>query len=136
MFLHFCRIPASAPVIKAHLACPRLRASSPNLSRWRRRRAQSRDEPQDFLEHLSRHGDLRHLEGHVAPVDDELRADLHELFPQAGQRPFLDAVRQRQRPQEVCKIVRERVKLKPDGVGGERAAGQSCPSNRAVALLD
>jgi hypothetical protein len=35
------------------------------------------------------------LEGHVAPVDDELRADLHELFPQAGQRPFLDAVRQR-----------------------------------------
>ena len=77
---------------------------------------------QDVLEPLSRHGDLRHLEGHVAPVDDELRADLHELFSQAGQRPVLDAIRQRQRAQEICKIVCERVKLKPDGVGGERAA--------------
>src|ERR1017187_5953968 len=73
-------------------------------------------------EQIARHGDLRHLEGRVAPVDDELRANLHELFPQASQRPFLDAVRQRQRPQEVCKLVREGVKLKPDGVGGERAA--------------
>jgi hypothetical protein len=29
-------------------------------------------------------GDLHHLEGHVAPVDDKLRANLHELFSHAG----------------------------------------------------
>jgi hypothetical protein len=36
-------------------------------------------------EQIARHGDLRHLEGHVAAVDDELRADLHELFSQTCQ---------------------------------------------------
>ena len=53
---------------------------------------------------------------------DKLRADLDQLFPQARQRPFLDAVRQRQRAQEVGEIVAERVELQPDGFGGERAA--------------
>jgi hypothetical protein len=87
-------------------------------------------------EQITRHRDLRHFEGHVAPVDDELRADLHEPFPQAGQRPFLDAVRQRQHPQEVCKIVRKRVELQPHGVGGERTALQPYPLRSVLAFLD
>jgi hypothetical protein len=58
-------------------------------------------------EQIARHGDLRHLEGHVAPVDKELRANLDELFPQAGQRPILDVVQQRQCAQKVRKIVLE-----------------------------
>ena len=35
----------------------------------------------------------------------DLGADLHELFPQASQRPLLDCLRQSQRPHEVCEIV-------------------------------
>ncbi len=69
-------------------------------------------------------------------MGDKLRADLHELFPQAGQRPFLHAVRQCQRPQEVCKIVPERVKLQPHGIGGERVARQPRPLRSVLAFLD
>jgi hypothetical protein len=36
-------------------------------------------------EQIARHGDFRHLEGHLAPVEDKLRADLHELFSQTCQ---------------------------------------------------
>ena len=56
----------------------------------------------------------------MAVVADDLRADLDRLFVQARR----------------SAIVGERIKLKPDGVGGQRAAGQPCPSNRAVAFLD
>jgi len=55
-------------------------------------------------------------------VANDLRADLDELFLQACQRPILDRLRRRQRAQEVAEIVSERVKLKTDGVGGERTA--------------
>jgi hypothetical protein len=55
-------------------------------------RSQPIDHLQNAPDQIARHGDLRHLEGHIAPVDDKLRADLYELFPQAGQRPFLNAV--------------------------------------------
>lgn len=34
---------------------------------------------QKAAEQIARHRDLRHLQGHVAPIDDKLRADLHEL---------------------------------------------------------
>ena len=55
----------------------------------RRRCPQPGDQRQDFLEHLPRHRDLGHLEGHVAAVADDLGADLDQLLPQAGQRPRL-----------------------------------------------
>ena len=73
-------------------------------------------------EHLPRYRDLGELEGHVAPMADDLRANLDQLFLQACQRPVLDLIGYRQRPHEVAQIVGERVKLKADGVGGEGAA--------------
>jgi hypothetical protein len=48
--------------------------------------AQSGDERQDFGEHLSRHRDLSHLEGDVAAVADDLRADLDQLLAQLPER--------------------------------------------------
>jgi hypothetical protein len=41
---------------------------------------------EDLGEHLSRHRNFGHLEGHVASMADNLRADLHRLLAQAGQR--------------------------------------------------
>jgi hypothetical protein len=52
-------------------------------------RPQFRDQPQDLLEHLPWDGDLGHLEGNIAAVADDLRADLDQLLLQAGQRPVL-----------------------------------------------
>ena len=62
------------------------------------------------------------MEDDVAAMAHDLGADLDELLPQAGQRPLLDRLRQSQRPHKVGEIVGQRMKLKPDGVGGERAA--------------
>ena len=90
--------------------------------RWRWLRPQFGDQPQDLGEQHPRNGDLGHLEGDIAAVADELRADLDQLLPQAGQRPLLDRLRRREGAQEVAEIVGERVKLKPDRVGGERPA--------------
>jgi hypothetical protein len=53
----------------------------------RGRRPQPGDQRQDFREHLPRYRDLGHLEGDVAPVADDLGADLDQLLAQAGQRP-------------------------------------------------
>ena len=84
-----------------------------------RRRPQFRDQPQDVGEQVSRNGDLGHLEGDIAAVADDLRADLDQLFLQARQRPVFDRLGRRQRAQEVAEIVGEGMKLEPDGVGGE-----------------
>src|SRR5580704_5823060 len=48
----------------------------------------------------------------------------------------LDRLRRHQRAQKITEIVGQRMKLKPDRIGGERTARQSCPSDRALALLD
>ena len=72
------------------------------LSCRRRRCAQSGDQPQDVAEPLSRHRDLGHLEHDLAPVADNLDADPDQLFP-------------------IAEVVGERMELKTDGVGGERA---------------
>ena len=101
-----------------------------------RRRPQFGDQPQDLGEQHPRHGDLGHLEGDIAAVADDLRADLDQLLLQAGQRPVLDRLGRRQRAQEVAEIVGERMKLKPHGVGGERPARQPRPPDRALALFD
>jgi len=55
-------------------------------------------------------------------VADDLRADLDQLLLQAGERPAFDRLGRRQRAQEIAEIVGERVKLKANGIGGERAA--------------
>lgn len=58
----------------------------------------------------------------MAPVTDDVRADLDQLLFKARQRPVRHRIRRRQRAQEIAKIVGERIKLETDGVGGERAA--------------
>ena len=72
------------------------------------------------MEHLPWDGDLRHLEGNIASVADHLRTDLDQLLLQARQRPVFDWLGRRQRAQEIAEIVGQRMKLEPDGVGGER----------------
>src|SRR5260221_10966204 len=91
---------------------------------------------QNLLEHLSWDGDLRHLEDDIASVAHHLRADLDQLLLQARQRPVLDRLRCRKRAEKVAKIVGERMKLEPHGVGRERPARQPCPLDRALAFLD
>ncbi len=49
------------------------------------------DQTQDYPEQFPRHRHLGHLERDVAAVADDLRADLDELLPEAGQRPMLHA---------------------------------------------
>ena len=85
--------------------------------RWWWLRPQFRDQSQNLLEHLPWDGDLRHLEGDITAVADELSANLDQLFLQARQRPVLDRLGSRQRAQDVAEIVGERVKLKSNGVG-------------------
>ncbi len=74
------------------------------------------------MEQFPRHRDLGHLEYDVASMAHDLGSNFDEFFPQAGQRPLLDRLRHSQRPHEVGEIVGQRMKLKPHGVGGERAA--------------
>ena len=78
---------------------------------------------QDVGEEVFRNGDLGHLECNVAIRADDLRADLDQLLPQAGQRPILDRLRRRQRAQEIAEIVGQRVKLKSNSVGRELSIG-------------
>ena len=80
------------------------------------------DQRQNFLEHLPRHRDLGHLECDVAAVAHDLGADLNQLLAQAGQRPRLRRLRNRQRPHEIAEIVGQGMKLKANRVGGEGSA--------------
>ncbi len=66
---------------------------------------------------MSRDSDLRHLEGDIAAVADNLGTDLDQLLLQASQRPVLDRLRCCQGAQEVAEVIGESVKLKPRGVG-------------------
>ena len=65
---------------------------------------------------------IGHLEGDVATVTDDLCADLDQLIFEARQRPIFDRLWRPERAEEVAEIVGERMELKADGVGGERAA--------------
>jgi hypothetical protein len=74
---------ADLVVIKTHLSRDfRWSTSEPNTSRRRRirRRPQLGDQPQYLGEQISRDSDLGHLEGNVAAVAHDLRADLDQLF--------------------------------------------------------
>ena len=83
---------------------------------------QSGNQPQDISEQSFRVGHLSHLEGDIATVANDLGTNLDQLLLQAGQRPVTDRLGCGQGAQEAAEIVGERVKLKADGVGGERAA--------------
>ena len=61
-----------------------------SVLRWSRSSSQPVDQPQYFLEQFSRHRDLGHLEDGIAGVAHDLGPDLHQLHPQAGQRPLRD----------------------------------------------
>ncbi len=73
----------------AHLFC---RATWIRLDRapsWRQGgRSQPIDEAEDFPEQLPWHRHLRQLEGDVSSLENHLRTDLHQLFPQRARRPF------------------------------------------------
>src|SRR5882757_5909140 len=84
---------------------------------WSRSWSQSVDEPQYFLEQFFRHRDLGHLEDGVAGVAHDLGPDLHQLLPQAGQRPLRNRLGQGQCPHEVGKIIGQRVQLKTHRIG-------------------
>ena len=111
------------PFIKAH-SSSHLSAPLPSwpLACWRRRRPQSGDQPQDVVEHLSRHRDLGHLEHDVATVADHLSADLDQLIPQTRQTPPLRCRWRRQGPHEVAEVVGQRMELKANRIGGEGTA--------------
>ena len=76
------------------------------------------------------------MEGDVAAVTDDLRANLDQLLAQAGQRSRLRGPRHRQRPHEIAKVVGKSVELKAHRVGGEGAARQAGPLDRVLAFLD
>ena len=79
-----------------------------------------RDHPQNVGEQIFRNGNLGHLERDVAAMADDLRANLDQLLLQGRKRPVLDRLWRRQRAQKITKIVGQRMKLKPNRVGGER----------------
>ncbi len=54
---------------------------------------------------------------------DHFRTDLHQLLPQRRERPVLDFLWQSMRPHEVGEIVGQGVKLEPNLVVAELAAG-------------
>ena len=128
IWLFFLASRHTPPVVMTH---PPLQ-----LLRWGWPWSQPIDQPQDFLEQFLRHRDLGRLEDDVAAMAHDLGADLHEFFPQAGQRPLFYRLRQSQRPHEVTEIVGQRMQLKPDGVGGEGAARQPRPLRSVLSFLD
>ncbi len=79
---------------------------------------------QDFPKQFLRHGNFGQLERGIPAMADNSGSDLHQLFPQRGQRPVLYLLWQGQCPHEVGKIVGQAVKLEPDGVVAELAARQ------------
>jgi len=66
---------------------------------------------------LSRDSNFGHLEGAIAPVADNLGADLDQFLLEAGQRPVVDRLGCCQGAQEVAEIVGQRMKLETNGVG-------------------
>ncbi len=95
-------------------------------------RSEPVDAAQDVGEQVTRNGDLGHLEDDVAPVAHDLRADLDELFPEAGQRPLLHGIGQSERAHEIAEVVGERMKLEPDGVVVKRPASTVSSPNLAL----
>src|ERR1700722_2269873 len=81
--------------------------------------------PRSAAKSPARDSDLGYLKCDVATVAHHLRTDLDQLLLQA-----------RQRAQETAEILGQRMKLEPDGVGGERPARQPRPLGRAFTFFD
>ena len=73
-------------------------------------------------EHLSAHRDLGHLEGDIAAMAHDLRADLDQSLAQAGQRPRLRRFWHRQGAHEITQVVGQRMELETHRIGGEGPA--------------
>jgi hypothetical protein len=102
----------------------------------RRRSIRRRIAANDRGEHGARHRHLGQLEDDIAAVAHDPGADLHELLARRGQWPLRHLVRQGERAQEVGQIVGERELLEPHRVVAVGAAGQACPTQRVLALLN
>jgi hypothetical protein len=87
-----------------------------------RRRPKFRDQPQDVGEQIPRDDDLRHIKRDIATVAHDFRADFDQLLFEARYRLILCRLGRRQGTQRIAEIGGERMKLKPNGVGGECAA--------------
>ena len=72
----------------------------------------------------------------VAAMAHQPGAGLYQPFVEAGERPALDLLGRRQRPQEVRQIVGKSVKAETSGVCREAHAGEPRPFERILALLD
>jgi hypothetical protein len=121
-----------SPVVLPRLAVE-ARHSCCECHRWR---SESRNSLQDFGEQRARDRDFGHLERNVSTVANDFGADLDQLLPQTRERPGRNRLRCRKGAQEVSDVIRERMKLKANGVCVERAAGESRPFDRALSLFD
>ncbi len=52
-------------------------------------------------------------------MSHNLGSDPDQLLAQRGQRPVLNLLRQRERPEEVAEVISERMELKPDRIVAE-----------------
>jgi hypothetical protein len=68
-------------------------------------------------------------------VADNLGADLHQPLAQRGYRPLRHLGRQRQCAPEVGEVIGQRMKLQPNGIGGEAMARQPRPGDGVFAFL-
>ena len=113
----FPRIPGLSGAIQGAPLPSSSVAADPQRSSCRGRwRPKPGNKHQDVSEHQPRYRDLGHLERNVAAVADDLRADLDQLFAQAGQRSRLRHLWHRQRPHEVAQIVGQQMELETNGV--------------------
>ena len=93
------------------------------------------DAAQDISEQASWDCDLGHLKGYVAPVANDLAADLDQPVPERRHRPLLHGVGQGQGSQKVPEVVGKCVKLESDSIVSELATGQSCPPDGVFGQL-
>src|SRR3954452_39603 len=89
---------------------------------WRGWRAPPGDQRQDVRERLSWYRDFGHLAGHVSAMADDLRADLDQLFAQAGQRPHPYRLGHCQSAHEIADVIGQSMELNAHGIGGEGTA--------------
>src|SRR5262244_1792037 len=110
-------------------------------ARRRRRRPQPGNQRQDVREHQSRYRDLGHLEGDVAAVADDLRADLDQFSRIAdretsrGRRDLCDARKLKLTPVRQGKEIRFAADSSVEGTGFEPSVPPWFLVGRTAALV-